>query len=160
MIAAASCLPTAVPEAAFRKPEGVLAIVCPGQGAQTPGLLSPWLELPGLSDHLARLAEACGVDLLRHGTVSDAETIRDTAVAQPLIVACGLLALGELFPDRTAGALVDPDRVVALGGHSGRGIGRDRVKARHPGDFSAKNCPFREKPVPLRNPPPVRRAHA
>jgi len=118
MIAAASCLPTAVPEAAFRKPEGVLAIVCPGQGAQTPGLLSPWLELPGLSDHLARLAEACGVDLLRHGTVSDAETIRDTAVAQPLIVACGLLALGELFPDRTAGALVDPDRVVALGGHS------------------------------------------
>lgn len=79
----------------------VLAIVCPGQGAQTPGMLSSWLELPGVPDHLDRLSEASGVDLLAHGTTSDADTIRDTAVAQPLIVTTGLLTAEAL---RQAGA--------------------------------------------------------
>jgi len=74
----------------------VLAIVCPGQGAQTPGMLAPWLELPGTADRLAVLSEAAGVDLATHGTTSDADTIRDTAVAQPLIVSASLLALRAL----------------------------------------------------------------
>ncbi len=77
----------------------MLAIVCPGQGAQTPGFLSPWLELPGLREEAAALSSAAGIDLVAHGTGSDADTIRDTAVAQPLIVGAGLLALGALFAD-------------------------------------------------------------
>ncbi len=76
----------------------MLAIVCPGQGSQAPGLLSPWLELDSYRDRMAWFTTVAGIDLLEHGTESDAETIRDTAIAQPLIVATGLAALLELFP--------------------------------------------------------------
>ncbi|RAM35344.1 ACP S-malonyltransferase [Arthrobacter globiformis] len=75
----------------------VLAIVCPGQGSQTPGFLAPWLELPSVAGHLASLSEIAGIDLTAHGTTSDEETIKDTAVAQPLIVAAGLVAAKSLF---------------------------------------------------------------
>jgi [acyl-carrier-protein] S-malonyltransferase len=75
----------------------VLAIVCPGQGSQTPGFLAPWLELPPVAGHLASLSEIAGIDLTAHGTTSDEETIKDTAIAQPLIVAAGLVAAKSLF---------------------------------------------------------------
>ncbi|WP_434612662.1 ACP S-malonyltransferase [Arthrobacter sp. A5] len=75
----------------------MLAIVCPGQGSQTPGFLTPWLELPAAAARVAALSEVAGVDLSAHGTTSDAETIKDTAVAQPLIVAAGLITAHALF---------------------------------------------------------------
>ena len=75
----------------------MLAIVCPGQGSQTPGFLAPWLELPSVAGQLASLSEIAGLDLTAHGTTSDEETIKDTAVAQPLIVAAGLVAAKSLF---------------------------------------------------------------
>ncbi|MGA7206413.1 MAG: ACP S-malonyltransferase [Specibacter sp.] len=75
----------------------MLAIVCPGQGSQTPGFLSPWLERPGVEAKLAALSDAAGIDLIAHGTTSDAETIKDTAIAQPLIVAAGLIAAEALL---------------------------------------------------------------
>lgn len=74
----------------------MLAIVCPGQGSQTPGFLTPWLELDGMRQTLDSWSTATGVDLTAHGTVSDETTIKDTAVAQPLIVAAGLLAARAL----------------------------------------------------------------
>lgn len=77
----------------------MLAILCPGQGSQTPGFLAPWLDLPSVREHLGALSDAAAVDLVRHGTVSDEEAIRDTAVAQPLIVAAGLVASRVLFGD-------------------------------------------------------------
>ena len=86
----------------MRHPSEVLAIVCPGQGAQFPGMLSPWLELPFVSDRLHAFSEAAGVDLVRHGTTSDADTIRDTAVAQPLLVATALATARELLGDIAA----------------------------------------------------------
>ncbi len=87
----------------------MLAIVCPGQGSQTPGFLAPWLELPGFRDRMAWLGAVAGMDLIAHGTQSDAETIKDTAVAQPLIVGAGLISLLALFEHpadgfRTVGA--------------------------------------------------------
>lgn len=90
----------------------MLAIVCPGQGSQTPGFLAPWLELDGVRDLLGGLSEAAGTDLARHGTASDEETIKDTAVAQPLIVAAGLVSGSALAVETVA-----PDRTV-LAGHS------------------------------------------
>lgn len=75
----------------------MLAIVCPGQGSQTPGFLAPWLELPPVAGQLAALSDIAGIDLIAHGTTSDEETIKDTAVAQPLIVAAGLVAAASLF---------------------------------------------------------------
>lgn len=90
----------------------VLAIVCPGQGSQTPGFLAPWLELPSVAGHLASLSEIAGIDLTAHGTTSDEDTIKDTAIAQPLIVAAGLVAAKSLF-DVELNALP-----VILAGHS------------------------------------------
>ena len=76
----------------------MLAIVAPGQGAQTPGFLGPWLTEPTFADRLTWLSAVSGIDLRHYGTEADAETIRDTAIAQPLLVAAGLLAALELFP--------------------------------------------------------------
>jgi [acyl-carrier-protein] S-malonyltransferase len=83
----------------------VLAIVCPGQGSQTPGFLAPWLELPVFRARLESLSDVAGLDLVAHGTTSDAETIKDTAVAQPLIVAAGLAAAAVVLPAGPAGAV-------------------------------------------------------
>ena len=76
----------------------VLVVVAPGQGAQSPGFLTPWLDVPGVRERLEWLSVVSGMDLVEHGTVSDADTIRDTAVAQPLIVGAGLVTLLSLFP--------------------------------------------------------------
>ena len=94
----------------------MLAIVCPGQGAQKPGFLSPWLELPGVREQLAQLSEPAGVDLLRHGTESDADTIRDTAVAQPLLVAAGIIAADALRSEGGHGAVGNGGTGTALPG--------------------------------------------
>ena len=63
----------------------MLVVVAPGQGSQTPGFLGPWLEVPGFADRMHWLSAVAGIDLVRHGTESDADTIQDTAVAQPLL---------------------------------------------------------------------------
>jgi len=75
----------------------MIAIVCPGQGAQSPAFFSPWLELEAFRSTIEQLAEASGVDLITHGTVSDADTIRDTAIAQPLIVSAGIASATALL---------------------------------------------------------------
>ncbi|WP_285487032.1 ACP S-malonyltransferase [Amycolatopsis taiwanensis] len=74
----------------------VTALLAPGQGSQAPGMFTPWLDLDGTREKLARWSEVTGLDLVHLGTEADAETIQDTAVAQPLIVALSLLAFGEL----------------------------------------------------------------
>ena len=76
----------------------MLVVVAPGQGSQSPGFLTPWLEVPGFEDRLRWLSTVAGIDLVAHGTTSDADTIRDTAVAQPLLVGAGLVSLLSLFP--------------------------------------------------------------
>lgn len=91
----------------------VLAIVAPGQGAQTPGFLAPWLQLPSFAERLTALGEVAQLDLAAHGTTSDADTIRDTAVAQPLLVASAIATAAELLGE--AGA---DQRVGAVAGHS------------------------------------------
>lgn len=89
----------------------MIVIVCPGQGSQSRGFLEPWLADARYAEQLARYSEAAGMDLAAHGTTSDADTIRDTAVAQPLIVAAGLLALGSILDQRR-------DAIGGIAGHS------------------------------------------
>lgn len=74
----------------------MLALLAPGQGSQTPGMLEPWLELPGTVDRLAGWSAISGLDLAQLGTTATAEEITDTAVTQPLVVAATLLAYEEL----------------------------------------------------------------
>ena len=90
----------------------MIVVVAPGQGSQTPGFLEPWLAEERFRDQLTRISDAVGIDLVAHGTTSDADTIRDTAVAQPLIVAAGLLTLSALFDDGRR------DKVAGVAGHS------------------------------------------
>ncbi|MFJ9208588.1 ACP S-malonyltransferase [Streptomyces sp. NPDC102264] len=92
----------------------MLVLVAPGQGAQTPGFLTPWLELPGAEDRLRAWSAAIDLDLVHYGTDADADEIRDTAVAQPLLVAASLLSARQLFPTTE-----DVARDVGVtGGHS------------------------------------------
>jgi [acyl-carrier-protein] S-malonyltransferase len=92
----------------------VLVLVAPGQGAQTPGFLAPWLDLDGAAERLRWWSAVTGLDLIHYGTKADADEIRDTAVAQPLLVASGLVAALALFPHPS-----DAYRVVgAAAGHS------------------------------------------
>ena len=53
----------------------MIAVFAPGQGAQSPGMLAPWLELPGVSDQVAAFSDATGLDLERLGTTASAEEI-------------------------------------------------------------------------------------
>jgi [acyl-carrier-protein] S-malonyltransferase len=92
----------------------MLVVVAPGQGAQSPGFLAPWLELDGVRERLDWLSAVSGIDLITHGTTSDADTIRDTAIAQPLIVGAGLVTLLSLFPHPGSGF----SQVAAGAGHS------------------------------------------
>jgi [acyl-carrier-protein] S-malonyltransferase len=92
----------------------VLVLVAPGQGAQTPGFLTPWLDLPGVRGALEAWSDAVELDLIRYGTEGDAEEIRDTAVAQPLLVAAGLTSAYTLFDDPAE----LPRKVGAVAGHS------------------------------------------
>ena len=88
----------------------MIAVFAPGQGAQSPGMLAPWLELPGIAEQVAEFSEVAQLDLARLGTTASADEIKDTAVTQPLLVALGVLAAGRLgLEDGT-------ERIVA--GHS------------------------------------------
>lgn len=90
----------------------MIVVVAPGQGSQTPGFLEPWLAEPGFREHLQKLSDTVGIDLVAHGTTSDADTIRDTAVAQPLIVAAGLITASALLADGRR------EKIAGVAGHS------------------------------------------
>ena len=92
----------------------MLLIAAPGQGAQAPGFLAPWLELPGFADRLAAWSDLARCDLIRYGTTAGAEEITDTAIAQPLLVAAAVAAAEAL-----AGGLTQLRRQAGMAaGHS------------------------------------------
>ena len=93
--------------------EGVLAVLAPGQGAQKPGMLTDWLDLPGAEPFFRWAGAIAGADLLTLGTTGDAEAIKDTAVTQPLVVAMSLFVAREL------GGLPGP---VTHAPHAGRDV--------------------------------------
>ena len=114
----------------------MLAVLSPGQGSQTPGMLLPWLEDPALADLVGEMSEAARLDLKTLGTTADAATITDTTVAQPLIVAASLVSFAALdvSPGVTAGhsvgelaalavaGVIAPADAVALAGVRGRAM--------------------------------------
>jgi [acyl-carrier-protein] S-malonyltransferase len=123
----------------YGRDDVVIALLAPGQGAQTPGMLAPWLEDLVAEETIARWSDAIGLDLRRLGTTAGADEIKETAVTQPLVVASALLAaeqlaarldvpaaapvaghsVGELAAAAVAGVL-PPDAAVALAAVRGR----------------------------------------
>lgn len=93
-----------------------MAVLAPGQGAQKPGMLTEWLELPGAESFFRWAGAIAGADLLTLGTTGDAEAIKDTAVTQPLVVAMSLFVAGELGALPQPGSSADTDVIIT--GHS------------------------------------------
>jgi [acyl-carrier-protein] S-malonyltransferase len=91
----------------------MICIACPGQGSQAPGFLASWLEIPVFKEQIEKASAVLGIDLVHYGTVADADAIRDTKIAQPLIVAAGIASYLTL-KDSLGEALV----VSATAGHS------------------------------------------
>jgi [acyl-carrier-protein] S-malonyltransferase len=129
----------------------VLAIIAPGQGSQTPGMLASWLEDPKQAELLSSWSENIGLDLLHLGTTADADEIKDTANAQPLIVAAGLLSanalnaagkfsyvaghsVGEITAASIAGALTPLDAMKLV---RARGVEMAKAAATTPAGMSA-----------------------
>ena len=97
----------------------MLAIIAPGQGSQTPGMLDSWIQSTDSKELIASWSELIGLDLLRLGTTADSGEIKDTANAQPLIVATSLLsahALGVRDFELTSGHSVGEVTAAALSG--------------------------------------------
>ncbi|MEY3662972.1 MAG: Malonyl CoA-acyl carrier protein transacylase, partial [Actinomycetota bacterium] len=111
----------------------MLVVLCPGQGSQTPGFLQPWLELDSFASVVSSLSEASGIDIAKHGTESDADTIRDTAVAQPLIVAASIASALELGSGFTAVA----GHSVSIASALELGSGFTAVAGHSVGEFAA-----------------------
>lgn len=108
----------------------MIVVVCPGQGSQTPGFLSPWLELEGARERLQAYADAAQVDLLAAGTEWDADRIRDTSVAQPLIVAASLVSWTALTAEGARPAGVAGHSVGELAALAAAGVISDEAAMR------------------------------
>ena len=97
----------------------MLAIIAPGQGSQTPGMLNSWIANPELHELISRWSMRIDLDLIRLGTTASADEIKDTENAQPLIVATSLLgahALGVKKFAFTSGHSVGELTAAALSG--------------------------------------------
>ncbi|MGR6741858.1 ACP S-malonyltransferase [Microbacterium arborescens] len=103
----------------------MIIAVFPGQGSQSPGFLAPWLELEGARERLERYSDLAGVDLVAAGTEWDADRIRDTAVAQPLIVAASLLSYDALVREAARPAGVAGHSVGEIAALAAAGVLRD-----------------------------------
>ena len=129
----------------------MLAIIAPGQGSQIPGMLNSWIADPILKELLISWSDAIGLDLVHLGTIADADEIKDTANAQPLIVATSLLgahaleiknllfitsghSVGELAAAALSGAIseIDALRIVRA-----RGIEMAKAASTRPAGMSA-----------------------
>ncbi len=106
----------------------MLLIAAPGQGAQAPGFLREWLELPEFAGRIASWSDIAGCDLVRYGTIADADEIRDTAIAQPLLVGAAIAAAAELLSGYIDGRsqpawLADAAAAAGIGAAAGHSVG-------------------------------------
>ena len=94
----------------------MLALLAPGQGSQTPGFLAPWLQSDLATSLINIWSEVTELDLTRLGSTADADEIRDTSKAQPLLVAGALMSAGWCFEG-------DYSNISYFAGHSVGEIG-------------------------------------
>lgn len=129
----------------------MLAIIAPGQGSQTPGMLSAWLEDAQIRTMAQEISDAIGLDVVGLGTTAEADEIKDTANAQPLIVAAGLISahalgaagsfsyvaghsVGEITAAAIAGALTPIDAMKLV---RARGVEMAKAAGNSPSGMAA-----------------------
>jgi len=91
----------------------LIALTCPGQGAQTPGFLGPWLEIESFKSEIDKYSLILDMDLIHFGTKAEADQIKDTRIAQPLIVAASMASHAVLIK-----ALGEDAKIAGVAGHS------------------------------------------
>jgi [acyl-carrier-protein] S-malonyltransferase len=113
-------------------------------------MFNGWIQDPSLKELLISWSDAIGLDLLHLGTVASAEEIKDTANAQPLIVAASLLgahalgiknfavtsghSVGELAAAALSGAISESDALTIV---RTRGLEMAKAAATSPSGMSA-----------------------
>ena len=114
-------------------------------------MLAPWLEEPAAKLLLSQWSHEINLDLVRLGTTADADEIKDTENAQPLIVAAGLLgaralnkgnnfafvaghSVGEITAAALAGVINDLDAMKLV---RARGIEMAKAAAVTPAGMAA-----------------------
>jgi [acyl-carrier-protein] S-malonyltransferase len=113
-------------------------------------MLSSLITDPALKELLVSWSDSIGLDLLRLGTTADADEIKDTANAQPLIVAASLLgahalgvksfavtaghSVGELASAALSGAINESDALKLV---RARGIEMAKAASAQPAGMSA-----------------------
>jgi [acyl-carrier-protein] S-malonyltransferase len=113
-------------------------------------MLNSWIQDPSLKELLAAWSDVIGLDLLHLGTVADADEIKDTANAQPLIVAASLLgahalniknffatsghSVGEIAAAALSGAISEVDALTIV---RERGVEMAKAAAATPAGMSA-----------------------
>jgi [acyl-carrier-protein] S-malonyltransferase len=75
--------------------------------------LSPWLERDKFKLEIQKYSEILEMDLVHFGTVADADQIKDTRIAQPLIVAASMASYAVLVD-----SLQDDSLFSGVAGHS------------------------------------------
>jgi [acyl-carrier-protein] S-malonyltransferase len=113
-------------------------------------MFNSWIQDPLLKELLLSWSDAIGLDLLHLGTVAEAEEIKDTANAQPLIVAASLLgahalgiknfavtsghSVGEIAAAALSGAITESDALTLV---RARGLEMAKAAASSPSGMSA-----------------------
>jgi [acyl-carrier-protein] S-malonyltransferase len=75
--------------------------------------LAPWLELDSFKSKIEKYSAILDMDLIHYGTEADADQIKDTKIAQPLIVAASMASHALLLE-----AVQDRFSLAGVAGHS------------------------------------------
>ena len=68
----------------------------PGQGSQTSGMFSSWVEVESNKKLLKEFSDLVDIDLLHFGTIANQSEITATDIAQPLLTALALISFSSL----------------------------------------------------------------
>jgi len=88
--------------------------VTPGQGSQSAGMLSSWLQVDDSLNLIKQFSEICEIDLLELGTTADQSEVTATNNAQPLLASLAFLSAKNLTWEKYQGIIFSGHSVGEL----------------------------------------------